>query len=166
MDTFIARGLDIVKAQGGMGVETMDIQGVQYHHFPIPYGNDLSPGFAYIDDFLVIGTQSNTIKTMLDVRKTDANILKDQRVITVSKPDQDNNSIAFIDIPKGCDALISLSQWGTSMIGFAGPEVSKKYKVSTEKILIPLLQGLKMYDSSGIRYWTESESIISEIRVK
>ncbi len=166
MDKLITYGLDMAKEQGGMNVETLDIEGVEYRYFPIPYGNDLTPGFAYIDEYFVIGINSNTIKNMLNARKLGTNILKDPRVVSVSKTDLNSNSVAFLDIGKGCTSLKSIFQWGSNMVGLAGADAAKEYQVITEKVVFPLLDGLQMYDSMGFRSWVEEESIIGDIRVK
>jgi len=166
VDKLVATGLEMVKAQGGMNVETEDIDGVSYQYFPIPYGSDITPGFTYIDDYFVISMNSKTVKSMLNARTTGAHVLKNSGINTVSKADLANNSVAYMDIIKGCDTLKNIGGWGSNMIGFAGAEAVDEYKVITEKVVYPILDALKMYESLGVRYWTEEDTFTGEFRVK
>ncbi|NOX97826.1 MAG: DUF3352 domain-containing protein [Nitrospirae bacterium] len=94
---------------GGEEYEKEKIRALQ-----VPF---LQPGYAFVNDFLVIGINTSTIKKVIDAEKgKEDSLLKDanfKRVKSIFR--EKSNSLCYLNVEKTLDTVQSLTGWVLSM---------------------------------------------------
>ncbi len=135
--------------------EEYETANIAYSNQVPPMIGNIKPGYTFFDNKLIISTDISTIKNMINAKKTDNNI-------TSNKFFQDTASaVGIIEFEK----TISKSQEVIKMLMRLNPN-NKKASVMVNKIVLPVLEGLKMFKSIKVKSKINKNKVFSEYRTK
>ncbi len=123
-------------------------------------GGLVQPSYTFSDGFLVIADSSTQLeKILLNDRKllTGAPLFKKIDVGLSEK----NNMVVYYKNAELVDVLKEMLMWYGTLLPFFDTHSVSKNKVVIDEIILPVLEGLKMYKvKSGRLYRTETEIIM------
>jgi hypothetical protein len=73
-----------------------------------------------------------------------------------------NNSVSFVHFSSLLKMMKELANWGGTMLSMQAPEVAVRSKVVLEQLVLPLLDGLAMYEVVGSRSAIQDDAIVLE----
>jgi hypothetical protein len=73
-----------------------------------------------------------------------------------------NNSVSFVRFSSLLKMMTELANWGGTMLSMQAPETAVKSKVVLEQLVLPLLDGLAMYEVIGSRSAIQDDAIVLE----
>ena len=157
--------------------EEVSYGGVPIRFISVPLvGKGLTPGYAFLGDFLVLATSTSTLEKMIDLSQGKGNsLLKDSNYLSVSSElPEKTNQMGYINTQRIFDMAIDICNWIISFQQLNLPPVFSPGVLAagqadaTQKVLrdtvIPLLKAMKAVKVIGINTtYTENgiEQIIS-----
>ena len=126
---------------------------------------DIRPTYAVVDGYLLIATNAEQIVEFFhESSRKDA--LEKSLVFKGADTGfgQANNSINFIRINKVVDLAQELVNWGGTLMIIIDHERALKAKIVIDHLVVPILDGLKMYSAMGIRsYVSENRLTVDSV---
>jgi len=131
----------------------------------IPTG-DLQPTFCITDDYLVLSSNRQQIKEFILAGKGYPSLDSSPGFKKVNNGLTDkNNSINYIDSKNLSVMIKEVFSWIGTMIAIQDREAAQRSKILIDQLINPLLDGLAMYSTIGMRSYTEKDRIIIESKV-
>ena len=131
----------------------------------IPAG-DLQPGFSVTTDYLVLSSNRQQIKEF--IRKgQDFQTLHAKpafKAVDIGLTEQ-NNSINFIDFSQLTSLFKEMISWVGTLIAIQDRETAKRSKLLIDEVINPVLDGMAMYSTIGMRSYTETDRLIIESKI-
>lgn len=133
----------------------------------IPTG-DLQPTFCVTDNYLVISSNRQQIKEFLLSEDGYPSLDSNPRFLEVTRGISDqNNSINYIDSRSLAALVKEIFSWIGTMIAIQDRAAAEQSKILIDHFINPLLDGLSMYSTIGMRSYTgENKIIIESIVIK
>ena len=123
-------------------------------------GGLVQPSYAFIDDFLVIADSHEQMKQ----------IVEDKKELLVQDPffekvdvglTMPNNFVLYLKSDELIDGLKGLFAWTGTLLSINGQKTGFVSKVVIDRVILPVLDGMKMYRVKAVRgYFNESEIIL------
>ena len=131
----------------------------------IPAG-DLQPGFSVTPDYIVLSSNRQQIKEF--IRKGQGiqtlNLKPAFKAVDIGLTER-NNSINFIDFTQLTSLFKEMISWVGTMIAIQDRETAKRSKRLIDEIINPVLDGMAMYSTIGIRSYTDTDRLIIESKI-
>lgn len=133
--------------------------GVEINSVNVPLvGKGLSPGYSFINGYLVIGTSSSIFEKMIDVSQNKGSALKNDANFKkiAAEVSGDVNQLGYINTEKIFDVAVDICNWIISFqqLNVPGAAIAPVQVEATKKILgetvIPILKCLKAVKVVGI----------------
>lgn len=124
----------------------------------------LQPAFTLIGNYLLLSNSYELVQQIVALRTDPSKALlesPDLREVG-GKLLEKNNSTTYIHIALFADALKELATWAGSMAILQGPEMAHNAEIVVNKLLLPLLDGVAMYNQYGSRSIITNDSIVLE----
>jgi hypothetical protein len=138
--------------QSKMELLEEEINGTTINYLVFPFGNDLQPAYAFMEDFFIVSINRELIKNMIGVAENGKNIASGQAFALVNKGLTDkNNIISFVKIDRLIDRIIDIFEWRDRLKALKAEKQSHKSDIAKDKIVIPVLESLQMYVAFGSR---------------
>ncbi len=124
----------------------------------------LQPAFCLIDEYLLISNSIDLVTQMISLNDdSEKNLLNSDSMEEVGDGLlRNNNSAAYVHVVLLANALKNMASWASSMAVLQGPETARKADVLVTQLLVPLLDGLSMYEKLASRSVMTKDSIILE----
>ncbi len=131
-----------------MGLEEEQVDGITIKYVVLPFGTDVQPAYAFYNGFCIVAINRQLLKEIINVDKTGGGVADAQAFKDVNRelPDK-TNAISYFKTDVLLDKLQILAEWGRNMSGMADPQAVEKSTVVLNKLVNPVLDGLKMYKS-------------------
>ncbi len=140
----------IMKSKMELKEEKMN--GTKINYLVLPFGNDLQPSYAFMEDFFIVSTNRGLIKNMINAAENGKSIAAGQAFAYVNKGLTDNNNIiSFVKIDRLIDRIIDIFEWRVRLRELKAEKQSPKSDIVKDKIVIPVIEGLQMYETFGSR---------------
>jgi hypothetical protein len=150
--------------ESGMPILTETYGPHQISYLQLPLGSDLSPGYAYINGYCIVAVNTKIIKSYIDTINTGQNITGSDAFKAVDKGLSDkNNQVAYIKFDQLMNRVPEIIQWGSSMAAMAQPDKAGQIAPVVQQVVNPLVDGLKMYKTVGLRSFFAEAKIESQI---
>jgi hypothetical protein len=131
----------------------------------IPTG-DLQPAFCISDNYLILSSNRQQINEFIGAGNGYRSLASNPDFQQVENGLTDeNNSINYIDSKNLTLLIKEVFSWIGTMIAIQDREAAQRSKILIDKLINPLLDGLAMYSTIGMRSYTEEDSIIIESKV-
>ena len=144
-------------------VQSEDYKGVKLNTLGMSLHPGLQPVYALHQGYLVLASTVDLVKKVIDGGGLAGDALfqqvnqgLNQRLTKV------NNSVSFVRVSSLLIMMKELANWGGTMFSMQSPEAALKSKVAIEQLILPLLDGLAMYEVIGSRSVIEDDAIIME----
>jgi hypothetical protein len=161
----IERLVQSAVSRSGMALQTEDYMQIPIRYLALPYGEDLSPAYAFRDGFWMAASSRQLLKTLL--ANSDAGLLKDPMFKSVdmglSAP---NNKMAFLRMDRIAAKGKELITWGMSLAMMSG-KVKNPRQITclTDDVLTPIFDALARYPAMGSRTANEENALQADIYV-
>ncbi|MBT8363656.1 MAG: hypothetical protein KJP23_03055, partial [Deltaproteobacteria bacterium] len=151
-------------AKSDMPISTEAYGSQQISYLQLPFGGDLRPCYAYINGYCIVAVNTKIIKSYIDTINGGQNITNSDSFKAVDKGLSDkNNQLAYIRFDQLMDTVPEIIRWGSSMAATAKPEKAGQIAPVAEQLVNPLIDGLKMYKTVGLRSFIAEAKIESQI---
>ena len=124
-------------------------------------GKSLAPGYAFVGDFLVISSNAEALKKMIDTYKGDnPSLEKDENFQNAAKViERKTNQIVYVNMSKMMDAGVEISNWIATFQALQPTEEGQANQAFIQESLIPLLKSLKAISTIGVNTVYTSDGI-------
>ena len=142
-----------------------DYKGVKLNILGVSLHPGLQPVYALHQGYLVMASTVDLVKKIVD--GGGSGLVGDGRFQQVNQGlnqglTKVNNSVSFVRFSSLLKMMKELATWGGTMLSMQAPEVALKSKVVIEQMVLPLLDGLAMYEVIGSRSGIQNDAIVLE----
>jgi hypothetical protein len=185
-DEFV-KMLQPLLAKVAIPFQSEDYKGVKLNILGVSLHPGLQPLYALHQGYLVIASTVDLVKTIVDCGGSGdsqgrpsvagakdgtgatggSGLVGDGRFQQVNQElnqglTKANNSVSFVRFSSLLKMVKELANWGGTMLSMQAPEVAVKSKVVIEQLVMPLLDGLAMYEVIGSRSVIQNDAIVLE----
>ncbi len=123
-----------------------------------------SPSLAFVDDYLVLANNIKQIKEYIDFPE-DQIRLADSMLFQLVDHDGDskNNTVQFVNVSELADQARELVGWIGMVLAITDRDSADKSKFIIDRVVNPLLQGLRTYGVVGTRKYVSGDQVVMEI---
>jgi hypothetical protein len=148
----VSRFLRATFQKSGLRYRQESFMGKIIHSAQLPMGIALEPAYTFFNGFCILGSHPEMIKQVLSKQQekdefTATDIFKD---VNQGLTDA-NNHISFIRNDILIEKIQGLVEWGNHILVMKGDTSSRKYRIMTEQLFHPIIDGFRIYDTIGIR---------------
>ena len=119
----------------------------------------MQPSYALLDRFLMVADSRQQIENILMVGSK--RLVKDDDFQAVDMGMlQPSNMIVFARTAELIVGLKEFASWAGTMIAIRDEAAGAKSKVLIDQVILPLLEGLKMYQAKGVRSYTAPGEVV------
>jgi hypothetical protein len=146
--------------------KTEEYKGVKVISWEVSFHPSLQPVYALHQGYLILASTVDLVKKVID-SEDGVGLVSEERFQQVNDGlkqgmTKENNSVSFIRFSSLLHMLKELANWGGTMLSMQDPEAALKSKVMLEQLILPLLDGLAMYEVIGSRSVVQDDAIILE----
>ncbi len=135
-----------------MGFQEETYLNVPIKSWNLPLGDMLKPSMAFLNDFCLLSVNRKLLKEMIRLNKKGGGLADSQVFKDVNKGLTDkNNSMTFVKSDIFLDKLKASAEWGGNMMKLKNQEGALKIETVLNKLIYPILDGLKIYQTIGTR---------------
>lgn len=169
---------EVVESPITLGEETYAGEMIKYLEIKLPY-QGLMPAYAILEDFLVIGSSRETVKSFIDVRRGDSKSITSDPIYRKTTADfaRKVNQLGFINIARALEITIDITNWANTLRqtaeAAAGTEegaeaggVAATGLPDPTKTIIPFLQSLKSIHSVGVAAVNEKKGVDETVYIR
>lgn len=151
-EAVINRMVSTVTEKSGLELKEDKHEETQIHYAVIPMVPGITPAYACKDGFCIMATNQELLKTMLNNSDSTPRIKANSAFMAVNKGLTDkNNQVIYIQFASLVGKLRELINWGTTFAGMTDPKGAETAKSNITHVVNPLLSGLEMYETIGLR---------------
>ncbi len=156
----VSRLLD--KLLMGLPYERQTIAGVSVVSILLANGL-MKPSFALTSRFLLVADGRDQIEEIIEVKPEIDLMINDPAYQELGMDLlQEANLVMFVRTNEIIDGLKELASWVGTMVAIQDEEAGKKGKVLIDQAILPLLDGLKLFRSKGVRCYTGPGEVVIE----
>ncbi len=154
--------IDMLKSTD-VSMITTEYGAAEYAYWSLSPQEGICPLYGFLNDYFFLGNSRTLLQNIVDATNRGISLLDVQPVKTIALklPEDDNlviycNNVQVIDIlQEGLNVLVSV-------FAIENRELSRKTRLLFDNILSPLLEGVKMYNSSIIRSYLNRGMLVFE----
>jgi len=126
----------------------------------------LQPAFTVTDEYLVMASNRQQIREFLKEGRGYKSLESSSqfRAVDIGLTGE-NNSVNYIDSRSMTLLAKEIISWIGTMIAIQDREVAQRSKILIDQVINPILDGLAMYASVGIRSYTENDTLVVESKI-
>ena len=119
----------------------------------------MQPSYALLDRFLVLADSREQIE---DILKSGSKRLVSDDVFQAVDMGmlQSSNMVMFARTAELIDSVKEFASWAGTIIAIRDEQAGSKSKVLLDQVILPLLDGLKMYQAKGVRSYTAPGEVV------
>ena len=122
-------------------------------------GGLMQPSYALLDRFLVLADSREQIEDIL--MRSSKRLVSDDSFQAVDMGMlQSSNMVMFARTAELIDSLKEFASWAGTIIAIRDEQAGAKSKVLLDQVILPLLDGLKMYRAKGVRSYTAPGEVV------
>lgn len=122
-------------------------------------GGLMQPSYALLDRFLVLADSREQIEDIL--KRSSKRLVSDDVFQAVDMGMlQSSNMVMFARTAELIDSLKEFASWAGTIIAIRDEQAGAKSKVLLDQVILPLLDGLKMYRAKGVRSYTAPGEVV------
>lgn len=138
-----------------------------FYSWTISPKDGLEPLYGFIDNYLYVGNGRVSAREIIDSDKMGIRLLKNHPSGKMEKRLlEENNSISFTDNTKLIDILKSVLKFTGTVMAIEDRDAAVKVRVVLEKLVNPILDGLKMFDQTTTRSYFDGDRVVIESVIK
>jgi hypothetical protein len=119
----------------------------------------MQPSYALLDRFLVMADSRKQIEDILKV--SSKRLVNDELFQAVDMGMlQPSNLVVFTRTAEIIDGLKEFASWAGTMIAIRDEVAGSKSKILIDQVILPLLDGLKMFRAKGVRSYTAAGELV------
>lgn len=124
------------------------------------WGEEIQHGFqpiySFHDSNILLSSSLQMFKSIVDSISDNTNVINSSSfAITGAELLQKNNSITYIQFSSLVDVMNNLIKYAAALLAIENPQKAPAIQAITREIILPLLNGMKMYETIAIRSYTD-----------
>ncbi len=141
-------------------------KGVEYTYWGEDIQRGLQPVYAINGTNLYISSSVKMNKDIVNTIKSGRNLVSTDK-FKASAQDllQSNNSCLFVELSELLEVVKKVAIWSGTMIAIQNRKTAHKSKILVNRLIIPLLDGLKMYSTLASRSYTDKGVVTVETTI-
>jgi len=121
----------------------------------------MQPSYALLDKFLVIADSRQQIENILEVKGPRLVDDDDFRAVDMGLL-QPSNLVMFVRTASLIDGLKEFASWAGTIIAIRDEKAGARSKILVDQVIVPLLDGMKMYRAKAVRSFTAPGEVVLE----
>ena len=121
----------------------------------------MQPSYALLEKYLVVADSREQIEEIL--RLSSKRLVKDDLFQAVDmgmlRP---SNLVVFARTAELIDGLKEFASWAGTMVAIRDEDAGRRSTVLIDQVILPMLDGLKMYRAKGVRSYTAPGEVVLE----
>jgi hypothetical protein len=137
-------------------------------YLALPYGENLSPAFAFRDGFWMVASNRQLLKTLLAESQAGASLVQDPMFKAVDKGlSEASNKVTFLRVDRIAAKTKEIATWGLSLAMMSG-KVKNPRQITclSDDVLTPILDALARYPAMGSRTVNEANTVQADTYVR
>jgi hypothetical protein len=151
------------KVTAGLPVRRDEIEGIPVVSLLAANGM-LQPSYAFVNGNLLLADSREQLEDILLQRKKSLLQDTDFQAVLPGTTEPANLHL-FARTAELVTALQELASWAGTMIAVRDPKTGATSKILVDKIIVPLLESLKMYRAMGVRSVTRPDEVVVDATV-
>jgi len=136
-------------------------KGVYFTYWGDGMQRGLQPVYAFYENLLILSSSVKMHISIIDAILKKNGLITKEKFLKIGKPLLlKNNSMAIIELSELLQVLKELIRWSGTIMAIQNQETAKKSKILIDDLILPLLDGLKMYPNIVTRSYN-SEGLLS-----
>ncbi len=127
-------------------------------------GGLMQPSCALLENSIVIADSREQLALILDDKRSNLSDDVDYKKVNVGL-EKASNQVLFIRAAEVNEAIQQLASWVGTIIAIRNINAGVKSKIIVDQVIIPLLEGLKMYQLAGHRGFHKNNTIFFQSAV-
>lgn len=165
-DNFVKLAQSLL-TKAAIPAQTEEYKGSKLISLGVSLHPTLQPVYTVHQGYLILASTVDLVKKIIDNQGGAGGIVSDGGFQLLNKDlDQGltkaNNSVSFVRFASLLQMMKDLANWGGAMLSMQDPEAALRSKVVLEQLILPLLDGLAMYEVIGSRSVIHDDAIILE----
>ncbi|MFH2124791.1 MAG: DUF3352 domain-containing protein [Pseudomonadota bacterium] len=169
-------------AKNNIPTRSEEYKGVTLSTLEVSFHPSLQPVYALHQGYLVLASSVDLVKNIVDTAAGDAKgqvdgagakeggsgaLISEDSFKRINQNLEEgltkgNNSVSYVRFSSLLHAVKELASWGGTMLSLQDPDAAQKSKVMIEQLILPLLDGLAMFEVIGSRSYIQDDAIILE----
>jgi hypothetical protein len=138
-----------------------------FYSWTISPKDGLEPLYGFMGDYFYLGNGKISAREIIDSAKKGLRLLKNYpSKQMVDKLLAKNNSVSFTDNAQLIDILKSVLKFAGTVIAIEDRQTAVKVRIILEKLVNPILDGLKMFDQTTTRSYFAEDRVVIESVIK
>ena len=121
----------------------------------------MQPSYALLDKFLVIADSRQQIEDVLEVKGPRLVEDDDFRAVDMGLL-QPSNLVMFVRTAGLINGLKEFASWAGTIIAIRDERAGARSKILVDQVIVPLLDGMKMYRAKAVRSFTAPGEVVLE----
>jgi len=154
-------------AKMDIAIQTEEYKGVALNSLEISFHPSQRPVYALHQGYLILSGSVDLVKKIIDSPGNPGGLTGEKGFQQVNEGLQKgltgvNNSVSYLRVASLLKMFRELSNWGGTILSMQDPETALKSKTVLEQMILPLLDGLAMYEVMGSRSVIQDDAILLE----
>jgi hypothetical protein len=133
-------------------IQYEDFSGVSIGSLPTPFGADMQPAYAFLNDFCLISMSAQLIKDAISTYGGEINIMTSPDFHAVDRGlSAKNSAVSFVNVKDLVGKVKDVAEWQNKIMVLKNPEKARDAATVTEKVLNPVLESLQVVEAIGAR---------------
>jgi len=148
-------------------IQTEEYKGIALNSLEISFHPSQRPVYALHQGYLILSGSVEMVKMILDGQGNPGGLTGGKNFQQVNEGLHQgltgvNNSVSYLRVSSLLQVFRELANWGGAILSMQGPETALKSKAVLDQMILPLLDGLAMYEVMGSRSVIRDDFILLE----
>ncbi len=159
--------LKVLLAKMDIAMQAEEYKGVALNSMEISFHPSQRPVYALHQGYLILSGSVDLVKKIIDTSGNPGGLVGEKSFHQVNEGlhkglTGNNNSVSYLRVTSLLKMFRDLANWGGAILSMQDPETALKSKTVLEQVLLPLLDGLAMYEVMGSRSVIQDDAILLE----
>jgi hypothetical protein len=148
-------------------IQYEDFSGISIGSLPTPFGADVQPAYAFLNDFCLISMSAQLIKDTISTCGDEKNIRTDPDFNAVDRGlSARSSAVSFVNVKDLVGKVKDVAEWQNKMMVLKNPEKARDAATVTERVLNPVLESLRVVEAMGSRMVLQENEIEAYTYIK
>lgn len=161
-DEPVKKVLEKLLLHWGIPYDTITHKGVKLYFWGSVPQAGMQPVVGFYGNYFLAASSVEMIKGVIDTKEKGENLIEEESFRKVSSLLMNpNNKVLYMRVEDLVEIVKELVSWGGTMIAIKDRQTAYTSTILIDKVINPLLDGLKMYSVVGARTYFEKDQIIT-----
>lgn len=154
-------------AKMDIAIQAEEYKGTVLNSLEISFHPSQRPVYALHQGYLILSGSVDLVKKIIDSPGNPGGLAGEKGFQQVNEGLHKgltgvNNSVSYLQVSSLLKMFRELANWGGAILSMQDPETAQKSKAVLERVILPLFDGLAMYEVMGSRSVIRDDAILME----